>query len=196
MGLLDSGAITAIEAGNRIRQKWVLHVPNTATPASRSDYVERVLEDTADSDIESRVIDAGSRSFSCYNVSIGNPGDLTIPSYAVTFSNIDGEFDPDSTSGFFYNSGHLALPQRCILEHQVYVWDNSWVRLPCGYFGSITKTEYESAFDAGGDTMISGICTICSESAIGNMIFGVEWSREKHALISYHSHTFTLNTEA
>jgi hypothetical protein len=196
MGLLDSSAVTAIENGNRIRQVWILHAPNTATPASRSDYTERVLEDTADSGIESRVIDAGSRSFSCYNVSIGNPGDLTIPSYVVTFSNTNGEFDPDSTSGVFCNSGHLALPQRCILEHQVYAWNDSWVRLPCGYFGSIIKPEYELVFNAGGDTVINGVCTIHTESAIGNMIFGVEWSREEHALVSYHSNPFTLNTQA
>jgi hypothetical protein len=177
MGLLTTPEKTGIDNGYPIRQVWKIWCPESV---SHSAYGSQTIEDTGDSTVNPRVLDAGERDFSCYNLSIGNPGDFEIPEYTIEVSNAEGEFYPAIAGSFFIHptTAYEALPQECYLTHEVYVGSTS-NKLPCSYIGSIVSISYEDT--SGMDSLKPAMCVIATEPTVISRVLNTEWTEDVHS---------------
>ena len=178
MGLLTADAETAIANGNRVSHLWGIYVPRSQGSTSFN----------AKNIYPSGVIDAGSRDFSCYNLSVGDPGDFNIPEYTVVFDNSSGSFYPTGADSFFTNNvaapDYEALAQECMLRHRVYIErdDGVQIELPCPYWGWIESVEYEDVGSV--DSLKPALCTIKTAASVLRDALLIEWSPEEHANIA------------
>jgi hypothetical protein len=179
MGLLTALEKEAIDKGYPVRQVWKIWCPTNSSHAS---YDSHTIEDTGDTNIESRVVCAGERDYNCYNLSIGNPGDLELPEYTIVLSNADGRFYPTRSDSFFKgpNTSYESLPQGCYMTHDIYV---GYHKLPSEYIGSIISVEYEDTGNA--NSMTSALCTIKTEPTVLSRVLELEWDEDRHANRSF-----------
>jgi hypothetical protein len=179
VGLLYPYQKSGILAGNRIRQRWRIHVP---TSSAHSTYYYHNIHDDDNAD-EKSVVDAGKRIVTGYNVSMSAPGKLSVGDYTITVENSSGRFYP-GTADSFWSFTHVSYPDyyadplECLLGHSVWVWyDGEWRSIySAEYLGRVTDV----IFADGGthDGAQAGTVTITSENQIVSDLLRYEWVEE------------------
>ena len=173
MGLLGY-ALPSIKAGQRIEQKWQILAPQSAGSAT---FQTTTIHD--DGTTTKCVTDAGSRKVTAFNVSLAEPGKLSIGRYSFVVDNTSGMAHPTTSGNWFYNStgAYQAQPQECLVKHFVYVIDITTLNrteLTCvRYYGRIIDVEYDDGGRPG--EAVPGTATIVSESGLAQAM-RYKWS--------------------
>ena len=173
MGLLTAAQKLAIP-GARTRQRWRIGVPISAGSGS---YDWKALGDTDSGEYNKRVVDAGSRDVSAYNISFAEPGKMRVASYTFVCSNDDERLSPSGFNNIWSNDSppYTAAPIECLVEHLFYLWvAGAWGELTMlSYKGKIQNIEYDEIADQGG--IRGAIATIDTEQVGISDVFKRVW---------------------
>lgn len=117
-------------AGAPARQRFALYLPGSAG-GEPTNLV--LLHDDSTSTV--RVTNPGRRSSEAYNVSMRDPGRLSLGQYVIECDNTDGRLSQYAADTIWDDGGYLADPKECLLKHQLYV-------LVAGAWSEITGIAY------------------------------------------------------
>jgi len=164
-GLLTAAQLSAIREGNiKVRQKWSMIVP---TDFGITTWTTFLFHDDTDP-TKQRVIDAGSRQTSAYNISLKVPGTLRFPKYEIEVDNSDGYFSLYDISGVTqcFDRNYMIYPKKSFLKHEIFLFDPDGTEseLPCSpWIGRVIDVIFTDQSRAEKDIVLKIARIVCDQ---------------------------------